>query len=95
MTDASTTPSADPAEPPEVTPVEPAYRDTARLVIGRLLPYLKPYSGRIGIAMVCLLTAKVAGLAVPLMLKRLVDAMSLTPSLLVLPVALLLAYGAA
>jgi ABC-type transport system involved in Fe-S cluster assembly fused permease/ATPase subunit len=95
MTEASTTPSADPAEAPVITPLEPAHRDTARLVIGRLLPFLKPYSGRISIAMVCLLTAKVAGLAVPMVLKRLVDALGLAPSLLVLPVALLLAYGAA
>jgi ATP-binding cassette subfamily B protein len=95
MTDASATASPDPSEAPEVTPLEPAHRDTARLVIGRLLPFLKPYSGRIGIAMACLLTAKVAGLAVPMLLKRLIDTLGITATAAVIPVALLLAYGAA
>ncbi len=95
MTEASATPAPDASEPPVVTPIAAPARDTARLVIGRLLPYLKPYAGRIAIAMVCLLTAKVAGLAVPMLLKRLVDALGMKPSLLVLPVALLVAYGGA
>jgi ATP-binding cassette subfamily B protein len=64
-------------------------------VLRRLLPYLKPYSGRIAIAMACLLTAKVAGLAVPMVLKKLIDTLGIKPGLAVIPVALLLAYGAA
>ena len=69
--------------------------DSAREVLPRLLPFLKPYSGRIAIAMACLLAAKVAGLAVPMLLKRLVDTLGVKPTLSVIPVALLLAYGAA
>jgi ABC-type transport system involved in Fe-S cluster assembly fused permease/ATPase subunit len=69
--------------------------DSAREVLPRLLPFLKPYSGRIAIAMSCLLLAKVAGLAVPMLLKQLVDTLGMKPTLAVIPVALLLGYGAA
>src|SRR6185369_1623208 len=60
-----------------------------------LLPFLRPYSGRISIAMLCLLTAKVAGLAVPMVLKKLIDTLGIHATVAVIPVALLLAYGAA
>ena len=69
--------------------------DTARQVLPRLLPFLRPYAGRIGIAMACLLVAKVAGLAVPMVLKRLVDTLGVEPGLAAIPLALLLAYGGA
>ena len=69
--------------------------DTARQVLPRLLPFLRPYAGRIGIAMACLLVAKVAGLAVPMGLKRLVDTLGVEPGLAAIPLALLLAYGGA
>ncbi len=64
-------------------------------VLRELLPFLRPYWGRIVLAMACLVLAKFANLGVPLVLKRLVDGLDVEPSLLVLPVALLLAYGAA
>ncbi len=64
-------------------------------VLRELLPFLRPYWGRILLAMACLVLAKFANLGVPLVLKRLVDGLDVEPSLLVLPVALLLAYGAA
>ena len=67
----------------------------ASRVIRRLIPFLKPYSGRIGIAMAFLLTAKVAGLAVPMLLKRLIDTLGLPNTLAVIPVALVIAYGGA
>ena len=67
----------------------------ASRVIGRLIPFLRPYSGRIGIAMAFLLTAKVAGLAVPMLLKRLIDTLGLPNTLAVIPVALVIAYGGA
>src|SRR4249919_2603110 len=69
-------------------------RPTAQ-VLARLAPFLRPYTGRIAIAMACLLTAKVAGLAVPMVLKKLIDTLGIKPGLAVIPVALLLAYGAA
>ena len=84
--------SAEPLDPPltKADGERPASR-----VIRRLIPFLKPYSGRIGIAMACLLTAKVAGLAVPMLLKRLIDTLGLPNTLAVIPVALVIAYGGA
>ncbi len=64
-------------------------------VLRELGPFLRPYLGRILLAMACLVAAKLANLGVPLVLKRLVDGLDVAPTLLALPVALLLAYGAA
>src|SRR4029453_3680820 len=64
-------------------------------VIGALLPYLRPYLGRITVALLLILGAKLLNLLVPVALKRIVDELNVPPSLLVLPVAFLLAYGAA
>ena len=63
--------------------------------IRALLPYLWEYRGRVALALGCLILAKVANIGVPLTLKRIVD--SLDPqqqAVIVLPVSLLLAYGA-
>src|SRR5260370_20743012 len=61
-----------------------------------LLPSLLAYKGRVAVALSCLIAAKVANVGVPLVLKQVVD--SLTPGsqgqMLVLPLALLVAYGA-
>ncbi|MCK7594214.1 ABCB family ABC transporter ATP-binding protein/permease [Pseudomarimonas salicorniae] len=64
-------------------------------VLVQLGPFLKPFWGRILIALLCLLAGKAAGLSVPLLLKSLVDGLNVEASLLAVPVALLLAYGAA
>jgi ABC-type transport system involved in Fe-S cluster assembly fused permease/ATPase subunit len=73
-----------------------AARPSRRLgPIGTLLPYLWQFRGRISIALGLMLVAKLANVGVPLVLKRLVDGLNVAPTLLVLPVALLLAYGAA
>ncbi len=63
-------------------------------IMSQLLPFLRPYTGRILLALACLVLAKFANLGVPLILKRLVDSLNVEASLLVLPVGLLLAYGA-
>ncbi|MBP6596186.1 MAG: ABC transporter ATP-binding protein/permease [Arenimonas sp.] len=76
---------------PEAPPV--AERSLAA-ILSQLLPFLRPYTGRILLALACLVLAKLANLGVPLILKRLVDSLNVAPSLLVLPVGLLLAYGA-
>ena len=83
------------AEASTLDVARPAGEQPTSLVLKRLLPFLRPYAGRIAIAMLCLLTAKVAGLAVPMLLKRLIDALGIKPTIAVIPVALLLAYGAA
>ncbi|MBL1277785.1 MAG: ABC transporter ATP-binding protein/permease [Ectothiorhodospiraceae bacterium] len=63
--------------------------------IRALLPYLWEYRGRVLLALSSLILAKVANVGVPLVLKGLVDDLGLEVDLmLVLPVALLLAYGA-
>ena len=63
----------------------------------RLLPYLWEYKWRVGLALAFMVGAKLANVGVPMLLKELVDAMSLKPgdarALLVVPVALLLTYG--
>ncbi len=63
-------------------------------VIRSLLPYLWEYRGRVLLALAFLVLAKVASVAVPLVLKGIVDALdaSRNPTLM-LPVALILAYG--
>ena len=65
-------------------------------VIKNLLPYIKAYKARIIFTLFCLVLAKVANLGVPIMLKNIVDAMSITSTpkaLLVVPVSLIVAYG--
>ena len=66
--------------------------------LSRLLPYLWQYKWRVVIALSLMVGAKLANVSVPLLLKELVDAMSLKPgdpqAVLVVPVALLVGYGA-
>ena len=68
------------------------------LTLQRLLPYLLEYKWRVAAALVFMVGAKVANVGVPVLLKELVDSMTLKPgsvqSMLVIPVGLLLAYGA-
>lgn len=60
----------------------------------QLLPYLSAYKGRALIALACLVLAKVATVAVPLLLKEIIDRFDgKEEQLLVLPVALLVGYG--
>ncbi|MDH5216303.1 MAG: ABC transporter ATP-binding protein/permease [Gammaproteobacteria bacterium] len=62
--------------------------------IRSLLPYLWEYKGRVIIAMACLVVAKIATVWVPLLLKEIVDHLDSTQtSVVVLPLAFLLAYG--
>ncbi|MFZ2989685.1 ABCB family ABC transporter ATP-binding protein/permease [Ideonella sp.] len=66
--------------------------------LSRLLPYLWQYRWRVAAALAFLVAAKVANLGVPLLLKRLVDSLSIPVGdarvVLVVPAALLLAYAA-
>ncbi|WP_137818853.1 ABC transporter ATP-binding protein/permease [Pseudomonas sp. 2FG] len=63
-------------------------------VVAALLPYLRPYAGRIALALALIFAAKLVNLYVPIALKQIVDGLNVEPSLLMLPVGLLLAYGA-
>lgn len=65
-------------------------------VIKNLWPYLMAYKARIIFTLLCLVVAKAANLGVPIMLKKIVDAMSInttSQALLVVPVSLITAYG--
>jgi len=61
--------------------------------IRTLLPYLLEYKGRVILALACLVSAKLANVGVPLVLKNIVDSLSGKEQVLALPVALLVAYG--
>ncbi len=62
-----------------------------------LFPYLWQWKWRVLLALGCLVLAKLANVAVPLVLKHLIDGLTITPerpaSLLALPVGLLIGYG--
>ena len=61
-----------------------------------LLPYLWAYKYRVMIALACLLAAKGANVTVPIVFKKLIDSLDITQAqaVIVVPAALLLAYGA-
>ena len=91
-----TAPTAAGAIAPAAGTTPPAPSDWATL--HRLLPYLWQYKWRVIAAIVFMVGAKFANVGVPILLKTLVDAMSFQPgdpaALLVVPVGLLVAYGA-
>ncbi len=60
----------------------------------QMFPYVWTYRWRVLIALACLIIAKVATVAVPIVLKGIVDTLDIEASLLILPLGLLLAYGA-
>jgi ABC-type transport system involved in Fe-S cluster assembly fused permease/ATPase subunit len=74
-------------------PPDPALRGDWKTV-RTLLPYLLAYKGRVLVALACLIGAKLANVTVPLVLKQIVDELT-GPQVLVLPLALLAAYGVA
>jgi ABC-type transport system involved in Fe-S cluster assembly fused permease/ATPase subunit len=78
---------------PRETPVKGDWH-----TLGRLLPYLWQYRWRVALALGFLVAAKAANVGVPVLLKYLVDAMTIPPgstqALLVVPVGLIVAYGA-
>jgi len=63
----------------------------------KLFPYLWQYRWRVGIALGFMVGAKLANVGVPLLLKTLVDSLSIPPgdtrAVLVVPIGLLIAYG--
>jgi ABC-type transport system involved in Fe-S cluster assembly fused permease/ATPase subunit len=63
-------------------------------VLLSLAPYLKEFKGRVVLSFLFLIAAKVAGVAMPWVLKLIVDDLDLTrTAAVVVPIALLLAYG--
>jgi ABC-type transport system involved in Fe-S cluster assembly fused permease/ATPase subunit len=82
------------APPAETTATPPNDWATLRT----LVPYLWVYKWRVAAALICLVGAKLANVGVPLVLKKIIDQLSIKPAdphaLLVLPLAALVAYGA-
>jgi ATP-binding cassette subfamily B protein len=76
---------------------EPASGRSDWATLSRLLPYLWEYKWRVMIALGFMVAAKMANVSVPLLLKQLVDSLTIKPgsveALLVVPIGLLLAYG--
>lgn len=65
-------------------------------VLRAILPYIRAYRGRAAVAIALLVAAKGATVAVPLLLKQIVDRLDATVegAVLAAPIALLLGYGA-
>ena len=61
--------------------------------IRSLIPYIWAYRGRVLFALACLIAAKLANVGVPLVFKGIVDAFTAEQAALVVPLALLAAYG--
>ncbi|MBY0454940.1 MAG: ABC transporter ATP-binding protein/permease [Burkholderiaceae bacterium] len=82
---------------PPPAPDDPHHKRSDWATLSRLLPYLWQYKWRVLAAIVFMLSAKVANVGVPVLLKNLVDAMNIKPgdpsTVLVVPAGLLLAYG--
>ncbi|MBT2322044.1 ABC transporter ATP-binding protein/permease [Variovorax paradoxus] len=84
--------------PHHVSTGEPARSDRSDwATLRRLFPYLWRYKWRVMAALAFMVGAKVANVGVPVLLKNLVDTMTPRPdmaqALLVVPIALLVAYG--
>ncbi len=64
-----------------------------RATVRLLVPYLWEHRGRVLLALLCLVGAKLANVGVPLLLKQIVDGLDRPQQMLAVPVALLVAYG--
>jgi len=80
------------------TPAQPAVPHSDWDTLQRLFPYLWQYKWRVLAALAFMVGAKLANVGVPVLLKNLVDTMDIKPgdavAVLVVPMGLLLAYGA-
>ncbi len=74
-------------------PAAPPPRGTLLKVIKRLAPYLWEYRLRVALAMAALTVAKAASVGIPLVLKDIVNTLNTRNAALVVPMALLAAYG--
>ncbi|MFI4981335.1 MAG: ABC transporter transmembrane domain-containing protein, partial [Nevskiales bacterium] len=81
--------------PSSTQPGPPLAETHAWQTIKSLLPYLLAWKGRVAFAMVCLIGAKMANVAVPLVFKEIIDTLDLPAdkSALLVPVGLVAAYG--
>jgi len=80
------------------TPAAPAKSEAPKArsewrAVGMLVPYLWEFRTRVVIALAFLVGAKLANVAVPLILKEVIDSLDARTAALVVPLALLAAYG--
>jgi ATP-binding cassette subfamily B protein len=78
------------------SPTTPHARPGDLNTIRSLVPYLGEFKGRVALAIALLIAAKIANVGVPVVLKAVVDALTVSgqPAVLVLPLALVIGYGA-
>ena len=62
-------------------------------IVRALIPYLLEFKGRVVLAMLLLVLAKLANVTVPLVLKEIVDALGQPMAMLSVPVSLVIGYG--
>ncbi len=77
-------------------PAEPGQPRRDLATLRALLPYLWAYRLRVVLAVLCLVLGKVAVVGVPILLKQIVDSLTVSPTLhvAIVPIALVIAYGA-
>ena len=63
-------------------------------VVRRLVPYLLEFRWRVAVALAFLVTAKLANLGVPLVMKEIVDSLDSRTAVLAVPIAFVVMYGA-
>jgi ABC-type transport system involved in Fe-S cluster assembly fused permease/ATPase subunit len=87
---------SEPSPPPSADAKAASRSDWATLKT--LFPYLWVYKWRVLAALACLIGAKVANVGIPVVMKHLIDSLTIGPAnpraLLVLPLGALVAYGA-
>jgi ATP-binding cassette, subfamily B, heavy metal transporter len=71
----------------------PASPQSSKIYLNAIWPYIWDYRGRVLLALMALLVAKIANVGVPILLKYLVDNLNQPAELLTLPLLLLLIYG--
>ncbi len=71
----------------------PLQGDASIKSVALLFPYLREFKGRVLLAFLLLVGAKLAAVAVPLLLKDVVDALNKPHAVLVLPLGLIIGYG--
>lgn len=63
-------------------------------IVWTLIPYLMEFRFRVAVALSLLVGAKLANVAVPIALKHIVDQLDASKGLIIVPIALILGYGA-
>jgi ATP-binding cassette subfamily B protein len=86
-----TTSAAQPDRAPSSPPPPAARGDLS--VVRKLVPYLWEFRGRVVLALLFLVTAKLANITVPIVMKKIVDGLSGPKAMVAVPITLLLAYA--